>query len=142
MIAKAITYKEFEQALYIVFESDDRIYKLYDPKVIVNNTDDIVRDIVLKVRTYENAVYKGIFEKGKLIGYYVYEDNSLVSFGLNPQYRVRNYLREFFGIIKKELTRPFFCVLHSRNVRAVKYLIKQGCEINHSNPLQTQLIYK
>lgn len=142
MIAKPITYKEFEQVLYTVFESDDRIYKLYDPKVTINNTEDIVRDIVLKVRTYENAVYKGIFEKGKLIGYYVYEDNSLVSFGLNPQYRVRNYLREFFGIIKKELTRPFFCVLHSRNVRAVKYLIKQGCEINDSNPLQTQLIYK
>lgn len=142
MTAKGITYKEFEKAIRIAFEGDSNIYKLYDPKAPVQNIDDIVRDILLKIRTYENAVYRGIFEKEKLIGYYVYEDNSLVSFGLNMQYRVRNYLREFFGIIKKELSKPFFCVLHSRNVRAVKYLLKQGCTINDTNPLQTQLIYK
>jgi hypothetical protein len=142
MIAKTITYREFEKAIRVAFDDDADVYKLYDPKVPVQNVDDIIRDIVLKVRTYENAVYKGVFEKDKLIGYYVYEDNSLVSFGLNIQYRVRNYLREFFGIIKKELTKPFFCVLHSRNVRAVKFLLKHGCSVNNTNPLQTQLIYK
>jgi len=142
MIAKPITYKEFEMAIKTVFEGDKDAVALYDPKATIESVDDIIRDVVLKVRTYENAIYKGIFEKGKLIGYYVYEDNSLVSFGLNPQYRIRNYLREFFGIIKKELSKPFFCVLHSRNLRGVKWLRKMGMEINDSNPLQTQLIYK
>lgn len=142
MIAKEITYREFEKAIKVAFENDAAVYSLYDPKVPVENVDDIIRDVVMKVRTYENAIYKGVFEKGKLIGYYVYEDNSLVSFGLNVQYRVRNNRREFFGIIKRELTKPFFCILHSRNVRAVKYLLKQGCTINDSNPLQTQLIYQ
>jgi hypothetical protein len=141
MIAKTIKYNELESAVRVAFSEDKKIFELFDRSVKVETLDELVINVMLKIRTYENAMYRGVYVKGVLAGYFVFEGDSLISFGLNIGYRTRHILREFFGLMKKEMTKPFFCILWSRNVRAVKWLIKNGCKVNDSNPSQTQLVY-
>lgn len=142
MIAKTITSEELREATRVAFDEDKKIFDFFDRNVKVTTIEEIVDNVIKKISTYERALYRGVYFKGALIGYYVYEGNSLVSFGLNSGFRTRPLLRKFFSLIKKDMVKPFFCVLWSRNIRAVKWLIKMGLTINDSNPSQTQLIYK
>lgn len=139
MIAKAITYKELEKAIKIAFDGDDKIYGLYDPNAIVTNLEEISADIVKKIKTHEKAVLKGIYEKNKLIGFFVRAGGLLVSFSLAMQYRVRKYLNSFWQLIKEEFRGIFKCYLWSKNQRAIKFLCKHGAIITNSNNLLTEL---
>ena len=83
--------------------------------------------------------WKGIYEGNNIIGYFVYTDKQLISFGLNIEYRQRKYLRSFFALIRTELGKGFCCWLHSVNIRGVRWLQKNGMIITKSNHLLTQL---
>lgn len=141
MTTKKITYQELEKAIRLTFVDDKKIYSLYDRNANVHNIDDLVVNVLGKIKTYEYATYKGAYVKNNLVGYIVYEGSSLISFGLSVEYRGRKYKEDFFPVIKRDLPKPFFCSLWSRNIRAVKWLQSHGCTINNSNPSQTQLVY-
>jgi hypothetical protein len=135
MIAKSINNTQLKEAIRIAFMGDNDIYSLYDPSVEVKNVDEIVVDIIKKVDTHPEIVTKGIYEKNQLIGYIIYNRVALISFALNINYRLRKYLREFFALIRKEIKGKFNCFLWSKNVRAIKFLVKNGMDI------QTETIY-
>lgn len=141
MNTKQINNIEFQKAIKVAFDGDEKIYNLYCPNIKVESVNDIVKDISHRIwKGEENAIIKGVYDKGELIGYYVYRDHLLISFGLNVQYRVRKYLREFYSSIKKELGGHFTCFLWTRNVRGIKWLIKNGCGIVEQNNLITHII--
>ena len=141
MNTKKINSIEFQKAIRVAFDKDEKIYSMYCPNVKVENIDDIVKDISHRIWKGEGrATINGVYEKGELIGYYVYRDHLLISFGLNVKYRVRKYLREFYSSIKKELGGHFTCFLWSKNIRGIKWLIKNGMGIVEQNNLITQLI--
>lgn len=141
MEVRPLTDYGFRCALIQSFKDDKDIFKYFDPNVNVESVDDIVSDIERKVEEYgENAIKKGIYSKGKLIGYFVIYHELLVSFALSVEYRKRSFLREFFSIIKKTLNNKFACILWTRNKRAIGWLTKMGMHVVHSNDITTQLI--
>ena len=141
MTAKDITYPELRKAIEISFKEDDYILSLYDPNAKVICLHDIVENIIGKVSTHSGLKVKGVYEKGELIGYIVYNHVSLISFSLASKYRVRKFLRAFFDIIKREMGGRFVCYLFNRNVRAIKWLQKNGADIVDMNTLVTKLVY-
>ena len=141
MKTKVIKYEILREAIRIAFHDDKDIYSLYDPNVKVESLDEIVNNISSKILDYGECKYIGVFENTKLIGYFVYKEDRLISFSINIEYRVRKYLREFFRLIKSEIKGHFNVFLWNINIRAIKYLIKQGMEVTYKNNEITQLLY-
>jgi len=149
MIVKKINHNELGAAIRVAFAGDMDIFKYYDPTVFIESLDDIVEDILRKEKSYEEVEgemhYYGFYEKGKLIGYFFYKDKLLISFGLNIQYRNRQYLRQFFSSIAKKIGKNFICHLWSKNLRAIGFLVKMGMEIIdefiYLDNLVTKLVY-
>lgn len=141
MTTKLIDNNQIQEAIKIAFENDAKLMDLYDTSVKVNGIEDIVKDVTRKVLTHQDRIlWKGVFEKDKLIGYYVYNPFMLISFGVNIKYRKRKYLRKYFSIMREELGKGFVCHLHSRNIRGIKWLLKNKMEIVYSNTQITKLI--
>lgn len=142
MIARKITYEQLQKAIKIAFEEDTKIVELYDPNVEVKSIEDVVNSISEKIFEIKDlCICKGVYEKGKLIGYYVYTDMLLISFSLSSQYRTRGYLREFFGMIRKDLGKKFVCRLWNKNIRAIKWLLKNDLEVIEDKDGIVQLVY-
>ena len=143
MIAKNINNEEFKNAIRTGFECDNEIYPLYCPHVKVSCTEDIVSDIFNRVKAdIRDITVKGVYEKEQLIGYYVCDEKTLVSFALNKQYRKRKYLHAFWDLIRKDLRGIFECYLWSANKRAIKWLLKNGFNIKQVDHYITHLIYE
>lgn len=144
MISKEINKEQFAKAVRVAFTDDKHIYGLYNPNVSVKSVDDIVNDITHRIATdtAEGAIIKGVYEKGVLIGYYVYDSNmkTLVSFGINVAYRTRRLLQNTWTLIRHDLKGIFQAFLWTRNIRGVKWLQKNGMKIIAQNDLLTQLI--
>lgn len=140
MNTKSITYKELESAVEISFREDKNIYAFYDPAVPIISIEQLVADILRKVKTYVSPTIKGVYEKGRLIGYFVFKDNMLISFSLSVGFRIRKYLRRFFSLICKELNNNFVCFLWKRNVRAIKWLSKNDMEVYDFSPDVVKLV--
>lgn len=128
MTVKEISYPLLEMAIRVSFTNDIQIMSLYDPRIQVKTVEDIVTDIVRKVKNFKNPILRGVYEKEDLIGYFIYDGRILISFSLAVEYRLRKYLREFFHLINKELKKDFVCFLWKRNGRAIKWLSKNGME--------------
>lgn len=84
------------------------------------------RDYGIALRCY--SVVSG----GESIGYFVYFYNSeanayaLVSFGVRMQNRTMSELKRFYSLIKKTISGRFYCQLWSKNIRAIKWLMRCG----------------
>ena len=139
MINKEITYNQLKKAIEVSFNNDNDIFDFYDPNTKVENLKEIVDDILKKINTYEKPFYFGVYDKEKLIGYFVYKESQLISFALTKEYRIRKYLREFFRVIKSTIKGHFMVLLWAKNIRAIKYLIKNKMEIIKENEQIIQL---
>jgi len=143
MIAKQITYNNLPKAIKIAFSGDTNLKDLYDPTATVETVDDMVADVERKVLEYSQQMpvtFMGVYEKNELVGYFVYSGMLLISFGLNIKCRIRNLLREFYQLIKKNVHQHFACILWTKNKRAIKWLLKNKMTILASNEATTQLI--
>jgi|ERR1700748_256805 len=141
MIVKDISGDEFKKAISIAFSNDSQILSLYDPNVTVESVEEIVQDIIKKVTEHGNVQCKGIYDKNKLVGYFVRGAGMLISFGLCVQYRVRKYKKELFALIKEDFKGMFVCFLWSKNVRGIRYLEKCGMKVIQTDYQLTKLIY-
>ena len=140
MIKREINGIELREAIRVAFNMDDNIYKLYCPCVKVETLNDIVRDISSRLHNDEpDAELRGVYEKGEIIGYYVFDGTRLISFALNKKYRDKRRLRKYFDLIRDELGDEFECYLWSINERGVRWLVKNGMRIIDVNPLITKL---
>jgi hypothetical protein len=144
MTTQTVSYNQLVSAVKIAFENDKEMLKLYDKTVVVNDLDELITDVVRKLKeyptVYPDTTFKSVVDKNKTVGYIVFKEETLISFGLCMEYRKRKYLNEFFGLIRKELRGHFCCTLWSRNIRAVKWLLGNGLRIFDTNPHITVLI--
>ncbi len=143
MIAKQVTYKKMPEAIRVAFEGDKDIFSLFDPNVKVETVDDIVNDISKKLQgwgEHGDVHYFGVYNKNELSGYFAYRNKMLISFALTTKLRTRNYLNEFFSLIKKELNGKFEVVLWNRNTRGLKWVQKQGMKAVGGNEFITRLV--
>lgn len=129
MTAKKVSYSGLRRLIKIAFDGDLEIYKYYDPNIKVTSLSEIVEDIMKKIKEYgEVNIYAVIVNKQE-IGYFVSKEDHLISFALGAVYRVKEYLINFFALIKSRLGENFFTLLWVSNIRAIEYLLKQGMVI-------------
>jgi hypothetical protein len=144
MISKTINNNQFKEAIKTSFINDEYIFHAYNPTVKVETIGDIIKDISTRINEdVSNAEIKGVYDKNILVGYYVFDlpHKTLVSFGLNVGYRKRKYLKELWSLIRADLKGKFQAFLWSRNLRACKWLQKNGMKIVAADNLLTHLIY-
>lgn len=72
--------------------------------------------------------YKVMFDEVP-IGYSCMFHNFLYSFGINKEFRKPEILKEWFYEIEKALGESFVTMLYPNNIRAIKFLQKQGMKI-------------
>ncbi len=141
MIAEIIHIDQLLSQLYDIFEGDDDLVRYFDPSVVVHTWAECCVAIEKKIRTeYPEAVILLVREDdGKAIGYYVVEDDLLISFGLHLSYRDKEHLTAFWELIKAEFAGSFMCLLYSCNARAISWLQKAGMQILFDNVTILQL---
>lgn len=140
MISKCINNNQFKEAIRTSFDGDTNIYSLYCPLVNVNCVNDIVEDISHRIcDETKGAIIKGVYDKNELIGYYVYQKNTLISFALTIKCRTRKYLNSLFSLIRSDLKGHMQAFIWNKNIRAIRYLCKQGMKIDNCNELVTHL---
>lgn len=142
MNCKPITYDQLKEAIYLSFKEDEKIFTYYDPNVQISTLEELTEDVYKKIESYPDVRIYGIYENDILVGYLACQDGLLISFSLSINYRVRRYLKQLWGCIRDNLRGTFYCHLWSRNIRAVKWLIKMGMVIVDTNPLITKLKFK
>lgn len=134
MITQRVSYEKLKAAIRVAFQEDKDIFKYFDPNVKVETIDDVINNIHQKISEYESPEMYSVLEKGKLVGFIVSKENRLISFGLSVEYRFSKHLKSFFNTIKEIAGSKFYCLLWSRNIRAAKWLMKNGmCETLYDN---------
>jgi hypothetical protein len=142
MIAKPITYKELESAIRAAFKDDPKMIDIYDPFAKVESIGDIVTDIVTKIKTHPNPQINGLYEKNKLIGFFIRAGGLLVSFGIAVEYRIRKFKNQFWKLVRVEFKGIFKCYLWTNNQRAIKWLQKMGMLVTNCDERLTELTFK
>lgn len=142
MIAKKINIKTLEKAICIAFNEDFKIFEYYDESVRVETINEVCDNVFYKITTfYPDSDFFGVYDNNELIGYFVSKFGQLISFALKVNYRVRKYLRKFFALIKQKTGKPFICFLYSRNIRGIKWLLKNKMILDGESGLITRLVY-
>jgi len=140
MIAKEIDNRQLKLAISVGFDGDHKVVSLYDPNVPVSSIADVQADILRKLNELDELKIMGVFDKSKLIGYYVCRGGLLISFALSVSFRTRSYLRKFFALINAEFQGCFVCLLWTKNERGIKWLVKNGMQVAARDNNITQLI--
>lgn len=124
-----ISIDQLKEYVDVSFLYDYEIVYFFDPRFNIQKWEDAARIVYDKiVSDYSECKIKGVEINGNKAGYLVYNDNLLISFGLNKEYRNEKELQSFWGIIIKEVGEFFQCVLFSKNTRAIRWLRKCGMD--------------
>lgn len=116
------------------FSGDDDLLFYYDKKANVKTTKEAAENVIIKIRkSYIGSECRGIKVNGDKVGFFVYADELLISFGLNKEYRNKVVLGEMWQMIKGELGDSFQCLLYSYNVRAIDWLRRNGMTVLFEN---------
>lgn len=127
MIAKDINIYCLYPYIAIAFEGDNELLNFYDTSENINSIEEAVWNVYKKIKgNYPNAIIRGVEEEDKKIGYFVYEEDLLISFSINKAYRNADKLKDFFSLIKSCFPHSFLCYLYGHNGRAIGFLEKGG----------------
>jgi hypothetical protein len=140
-----------EDLLYyikIAFEGDLELKVYYDNALRVRNLNNMCSDTYAKIVEYYEVFPSceaySVVKDDEGIGYmFISKDpNRLISFGLNKEHRNGNNLKMFFKLISKKLKHDFECILHTKNDRAINWLIKCGMDVDTKRQDITILKFK
>ncbi len=125
---------DLKEYIYSAFMGDDEIISIYDPSVNVRSIEDVCESVHEKIESLVDPCrINGVWIDGNKAGYFAYSQNSLISFGLNKEYRDKNNLVDFWNVIKYAIGDNFQCALFSVNKRGVDWLKKQGMSVLFEN---------
>lgn len=125
--------------LFATYEGDHALVKYFDPGCIVKDWQSCCSAIYQKIKeNYPLATIKAVKDIYTPVGYYVFEKDMLISFGLHMKYRNKKNLTKFWKLIQSEFDGSFSCVLYSVNTRAIGWLEKCGMKLlfDHVSILQ------
>lgn len=108
------------------FENDQDLLSKYH---IVNGTlEECVEstmDAIIDVDKVYGVKCYMVSCNDRAIGYMTLGPDFLHSFGINSEYRSQGILTDWWELLL-EIMSDFFCTLHSKNIRAIEFLKKQG----------------
>lgn len=127
---KKISLPEVRKGVAIAYDGDQELFDKYhvapcDFFHACMITLEMIRDTAKQEKlSYYKVVYKQIN-----IGYVVIFHDFLYSYGINPKFRKKEILIQWWAEIKKLLGKRFVTMLYENNIRALKFLEKQGMKI-------------
>lgn len=125
-----INIQQLKPFIVAAFERDDELVENFDPAYSIQTWEEGAAEVLNKIeKEYSGCQIEGVFEGVEAIGYIVYQDNLLISFGININHRSKADLQDFWGLIKYSVGDQFQCVLFSNNTRAIKWLKTCGMDI-------------
>ncbi len=134
MVVKNIHIEELKEYIDETFYGDDEILNCYDKTVPVTRITDVCESVFTKIESLQqSAEIRGIEIGGMKVGYFVFHPSVLLSFGINSEYREKEYLIDFWETINTELGGTFQVALFSYNRRAINWLQKCGMKILFDN---------
>jgi hypothetical protein len=134
MTKKEINIDELRTYVFAAFTGDEEIVSYYDKMQNIKSASDACENVYSKITNeYADAKLIGIEIDNEVAGYLAYKESLLISFSLGLKFRKKDYLVEFWEIIKAELPKTFQCVLYSHNSRAINYLEKSGMDVLFEN---------
>jgi hypothetical protein len=134
MTKKEINIDELRKYVFAAFKGDEEIVSFYDKIQNINSASDACENVYAKIiNEYADAKLIGIDIDNEVAGYIAYKESLLISFSLGVKFRKKDFLIDFWEIIKGELPNTFQCVLYSHNSRAINYLEKSGMDILFEN---------
>lgn len=130
MTVQPININDLRDYVEAALDGDEDILRFYDKKEKVETISEACSSVVNKIRiAYTESDIRGVKINGSKVGYFVFDDELLISFGLNINYRNKVILTDFWEKIKEELGDTFNCLLYSHNERAIGFLKKCGMNI-------------
>lgn len=143
MRIEKINTEELKYFISSAFWDDNELISLYDKNVPVKFIEDVCDNVYEKISSLtEKSSIRGVTDdEGFPIGYFAFEPQALISFGININYRNKVNLVEFWEHIKKEIGTTFSCYLFDYNVRAINWLKKCGMNILFENVTILQLCH-
>lgn len=134
MTSKSINIEELKEYIDAAFYGDIELLSFYDPSQPVKTIEEACENVYSKIKyNYSDDQFSGIEIGGEKVGYFVYGNSILISFGINRKYREGISLSHFWGKIKEKLGDTFQCVLYSHNKRAIGWLERCGMETKVNN---------
>jgi len=134
MTVRTINIDELSDYVNETFKGDDDLLFYYDKKEKIKTIESACNNVVEKIRMiYTDSEIRGIKINGSKVGYFVFTDELLISFGLNKGYRNKVILIDMWDCIKHELGDTFQCLLYSHNIRGCDWLKKCGMKELFSN---------
>ena len=122
--------KNKKEYIDTAFQNDFEIIELYDKDENVTDISEVCTSIFDKCKLIEKeSLFYGVESEGEKIGYFVFQGNVLVSFGVSVNWRKSGILVRFFEIIITHIGSGFTILLYSYNKRAIKWLEKMGMEV-------------
>jgi hypothetical protein len=137
-----VSIEELDNIVYDTLVTDSELFSKYHiqaPCNIYKGLQYIINSIKEADKEYGVTVIKITYMGSYTAGFIVCFDNILYSFGINVHYRDTAAATMFWEALDKFFEgKPFFCTLHNRNTRAIKFLEKwEGSILNIDNNTTT-----
>lgn len=124
---KETDIEELDNIVYDTLVTDSELFAKYHISAPCNPNKGLT--YILKTIKEANKTVEGgvniikLTESGYTIGFVVYFNDILYSFGINKHQRNKEVVDFFWETLDKIFEgNPFFCTLHNRNTRAIKFL--------------------
>lgn len=124
--------KNHRELIRDIFDLDKDINKFCDTDYL-GYMQDISQQIILRINKclieYPSS-YIFVDEERKYFAVWMkaHGDNILYSFGVHPEKRSKENLKLFWEYLENENDDGFLCYLYSNNIRAIKWLKKNGMD--------------
>ena len=124
---KKISLPEVVKGVAIAYDKDQDLFDKYhigkcDFAGAVMSTVAMIREASKE----RNLSYYKVVYKQTPIGYVVVFPDFLYSYGINPKFRKKEILVDWWGQVRKLLGRNFATQLYPNNTRAADFLVKNG----------------
>lgn len=142
-----ITREESKDCIAIAFSEDVELLESLhiSPGTLEHCVDHTFSFIMENDKFYKDDIkYFAVSKEKNIIGYSVVIINSkypneLYSFGININYRTKEIVQEWLGLIEKLLVHPFYIILWSKNKRALDFFKKNGFEEDVSETFRKEM---
>lgn len=131
---KTILINDLPEYIDIAFENDYELLELYDKSIEAKNLKEVCESVYNKIKSISSSVeLRGVVIGDRIVGFFAFQPECLLSFGINKEYRGKSFSVKLWGLIKNEIGVGFSCTLFDYNKRAIHWLEKQGMETIFTN---------
>lgn len=94
-----------------------------------------------ELKDLENYSFFEVYNEDKLIGMFGVDENVVLNpFFIKPEFRKKEYVKDFWNLVKNELNKTFLVGLYTKNEPVIKFFLKNGGKIVAENNYNNQSI--